>query len=375
MATYEITTIVPPPQQQPQQQQQQQYEELDTADPVKILPESFTSNVIWRKKTLNECIVENHSPAMAYNSIYGLNVFGPLNEMEYSANFQSTLPPPSYTDNYCYSIIRYYYKQSHDLYINDANATKVLISNNYLPDARKVQADSILRIDFDANSGGTLSHVTAKLKLFKDKFNIDNTKVTYTGAIEVPVPELHNVIKASQCYSRKRIITYWYLRMKHCNSTYRMRIAFRRDVDQPQQQQQHYECNVECEDLINGARFMECFDLIYKYYKTMAKYYNAIIPMYRGLQEPQDLTPEQRKTLRTFKVIAEPSASSQQPLPQTEELVKFLSVLSYNSFNDDDDNSLYPKCIFKFNHSAMCELPNNQVDSHNIDDDCTGFEE
>lgn len=432
---------------------------VDDNSYAEILPESFKSNKIWKKKILpssssNYNVIVKHSPKTVYEAIEGINVFGQLNELEYSANFQSILLPndddnnATNYNNLRYSIIRYYFKASHDLYVcknddADDRQQETIITNNYLPNAIKINANSILRIDYNKYTRSLLQ-ITAKLKFFKDKFCLGNTKTTYTGAVEVPIPELKNhlskdcgILVSSECYSRKRTIIYWYLQLKHRATIYCMRVAFRYETDVTNTPIQYYECNVECEDPISGAHFIECFDLIYKYYKTMAHQYNAIQPMYPDLQEPLDLTTTQRQTLQTFEIIPEPnhqlsssssfqslysslpplspppqlepqypdgstwcklkefissqpsssSSSSStlqrqqqqqseekqngealQPLPQTAELVKFLSVLSYNNFITP---CLDPKCIFNFKHSKMTNQNYDTVDFHNIADTFT----
>lgn len=333
-----------------------------------LLPETFTIDCIVRRQSSKAATMQKlhliPSPKVIYDSIEGIQAFGPLNEIEYSANFR-VFSPIDETNELCYRMIRYYYISHIDLYVNGLK-----ISNNYMKDSYRIKARSILRSDYSMDTN-ELIETTSKLKLLKDKFNFMYITCSLTGSIEVKVPELMDSFKLGERFTRKRYIIYWYLQMIHRNNKYNMRIAFRRQhLDQP------YECNVECEDAINGNEFIEIFDLIYKYYKTMAQENKSIQPLCKDI-EPLDLTRIQLETLSSFQLVskdeAADTAQSNEHLlhPAILEYVKCLGIMSYN--NNVETNNFDIEELIDLKHVDIKDT-RPTTESFTIDDIFESFE-
>lgn len=299
----------------------------DDDDDSHIIAESTKCPFILRKSS--KATAMNHlyaiqSPKDIYNTVSGIQAFGRLNELEYSSNFKVYNQEIKQTNDQSYRMIRHYHKAAIDVFVNGCK-----ISTGYIKDSCRIATTAVLRIDYDADTGAVLN-VSSKLKLFNDKFNFLGSTVSLTGAIEVDVPELAETLAKSQHFTQRRDITYWYLQMVHRNRQYHMRIAFRRTSPiKP------YECNVECEEQISGSQFLECFDLIYKYYKTMCQKLKYIQPLHDDV-EPLDLTFHQQQTMATFTQISKDeyqgdAAAAESIIEQPlQEFVKCLGLISYN---------------------------------------------
>ncbi|ATY70211.1 GrBNV gp43-like protein [Tomelloso virus] len=256
--------------------------------------------------------------------------FGRFNEIEYSANikFKNVIIPASVGTK---SKIRYYINDFVDLYYNDEQ-----VSTEYFENSTLEVGTLCTRLDYLV-SDGSLDLITSKLKLVRSKFNYDGVTYSLTGSIEIDFPEMKEKLLGQPTpikYSKKRQFIYWNLSLILDEDEYIFRIAFRN------LHRDNVECNIECEDLINGGNFILCFDLLSKYYKRQYIAQNSYIYPLADLDPlSMKLTPEQREILKTFKLVDNPDQHDEyeQIVPDNVvNFVKFTSLQSlYTNMNTD----------------------------------------
>lgn len=271
--------------------------------------------------------------------------FGYLNEVEYSSSFwlnKVVVQGGPMSRN----LTRFYFDRSATIsYTSAGNFVDYAV-----PGAIECKPfTAILRIDY--KSGCDSPTITAKLRVVRTKFNVDHRfTVCLTGAIEMEVPELQLPMEhdTPKLFSKRRVITYWFVRLICRNRPYTFRVAFRTD------QQQKTECNVECEDIIEPYLFATCFDLLYKYYRGMYLENDGVVKPTAddSANILPDLNKEQKSILQTLTLVDENKVGAHKDVtaasvacaknrvdPNIGQFVKALAVQSYRYYVN------HPMCI------------------------------
>lgn len=300
-------------------------------------------------------------------------VFGKLNEIEYSANIVFEDPIIATTSDIKNGIRikhRVYYKDERPLYYND-----VKISTRYFDGCEEIAGIPIfLRVDTnthgddDDDNDGKMVCASSKLKVLRKKFVWEKCKYVLTGSIEVDVRDVETLIaNKPSAHHRERFVTFWALHLRHRGRSYRFEVAFRKESADSSR----YECNIECEDEISAANFIECFDLLYKYYKYQYIHCNRnITPIINEILDYTkfvDLTPIQIKTLTTLQHVSWEESQSiiksniDTKMKQFIELLGIAVFLRYGtvrSLEYDGD----------FRHVDIAEYYNDHCDDDDDDD-------
>lgn len=247
--------------------------------------------------------------------------FGVFNEIEYSANMKfKNIARFSKCDGVMEKM-RYYFKDTIKLFHNDD-----YISTTYIDGSREFYCDLVTRVDYFIKSNSP-DVITSKLKVVKNKFNYCDVTYSLTGSIEIDFPELKNALSKMSpptTYTRCRRVIYWNLLLTIDDKDYTFRIAFRQSNFN-----NNYECNIECEDLISGSDFINCFDLLSKYYKRMYIVQNGYIsplildPRYEILL----LSSKQQTILKSLRLISHSTPTSGGNI--CDEIKTFLKSLSW----------------------------------------------
>lgn len=208
--------------------------------------------------------------------------FGPFNEIEYSANLMFRRKPQiDLSDPAVHYRTRVYYPKKINAYMPSATETR--------------QVESVFRRD---------EHSSAKLKALKRTFGVNGLKITWTAAIEVPMPKLINLTGEPSRGHKTLSIVYWNLafRVDGVNEPLVFRVAFRYNEDTPDAETQ---CNIECENRISLELFVIIYHMLALYYKTQfLELGGSVSPLSEDL--PMDalpgLTECQRSIARTVTV-------------------------------------------------------------------------
>lgn len=283
---------------------------------------------VYGKKTDNAVSIPSFTE-VAKTKKYS-TVFGRLNEIEYSANIMFEDPIIATTSDIKNGIRvkhRVYYKDNRSLYYNDLK-----ISTRCFSECKKISDILIfLRVDYHKNDNNMV-YASSKLKVLQEKFVWEKCEYVLTGSIEVDVRDVKTLVaNTPSLYHRSRFITSWILRLKHRGQSYRFEVAFRKDTLSSMT-----ECNIECEDEISAANFIECFDLMYKYYKYQYIHYNRnITPLINDVLDCTkfvDLTLIQIETLITLQHV--PWEESQSTIksnidPKINQFVELLGITDF----------------------------------------------
>lgn len=325
----------------------QNLEEFDSILPTAAYSKQFieqtTGITIKNPQNLVFCI-KNKSPTLPYDELPTIDSlldtsicrhFGFLNEVEYSSAF--VLDGVMVQGGPCSrNMTRFYFNSDVPISITENGK----ITNQSLSDVECEKCRCVLRIDY--KSGEVEPEITAKLKGARHKFTVDDRfTVTLTGAIEIEVPEFKLPISNDnpKYFSKRRLITYWFLRLTSRNVIYTFRVAFRKDNIRT-------ECNIECEDIISPYQFALIFDLLYKYYSYMYFTNNrCVCPLQEKPVNVPDLNAEQKQILQSIELVDERvQPIVPPPTPQTvsfpeqvdllfAQFVKALGVESYRNFD------------------------------------------
>lgn len=246
--------------------------------------------------------------------------FGPLNEIEYSANIKFKNVIVHSEVEHVLSRVRYYFKNTIRLYYDNSK-----LSTAYFDGCREFDGNIFTRVDYFNDTDSIPEISTSKLKLARTKFNYRDVTYSLTGSIEIEFPELARaMIGQPTHFSCRREFIYWIIQLTvRDEQTFMFRIAFRRKDTKNGK----YECNIECEDAICGSDFITCFDLLSKYYKRQYITQNGHIwPLILDPELPiLCLNQEQREILKTIKHIPYPHDSEQILDPNITNFIKFLS--------------------------------------------------
>lgn len=272
------------------------------------------------------------------------NIFGNFNEIEYSTNvFFKNLtinyPPNTHVNKH----IRYYFNHYTRIYINNN-----ILSTDYMIDSNCVDVKIITRVDYatdDVNCA--LDDISVKLKLIKKDFRYNDVSYRLTGSLEIPMNEFKPILLDR--YSRKRRIDHWMLAMTHRGKYLVFRVAFRKENFNGND----YTCNIECESRIEPASFIECSDLLYKYYKQQYIMNNdAIQPIVDYIRIPL-LTTEQKKTLKTLTFLDSRTACTESDVKvdaRVADLIKYLGVRAFMGYVPENHKARLPAQIIKFDN-------------------------
>lgn len=303
-----------------------------------ILAETVTDSRIY-------CFMNQKKPTLAYHELPTIDSalmssvsrhFGYLNEVEFSSNF--VLEHVIVQGGPCSrSMTRFYFDNSVVLSMVD-DCTKII--NQKIDGVESKKCRSVLRLDYC--SGEIEPKCTIKLKVIKERFNVDNRfTVGLTGAVEMDAPEFQLPLQMDtpRNYTKKRHFIYWFVRFTVRSVIYKFRVAFRCDADTLKT-----ECNIECEDIIDPYLFALIFDLLFKYYKAQYLDRNCYVsPTWSGFKV-DDLNDEQNYILKTMELVDErivpyvpPPTPSLLPVPNTVdpmfgEFVKALGVDAFRRF-------------------------------------------
>lgn len=320
--------------------------------------------------------VYKKKPSTNIVSIYELmhhnpnaKVFGNFNEIEYSTNVKF-FNVKIKTD--AKRIRRCIYNDQIEVYFNE-----LIMSTKYFPNSKQMDANIFTRIDC-ANNGQNPTDITAKLKVCTKAFNWNNATYKLTAAIEVSLKEYPAVGMSNP--SKSRVFFFWNIQMEHEKNKYTFRIAFRQDAKLIGTD--NYVCNIECEDLICAAHFVECSDLLTRYYETQYRRATdgAIQPLVSNLDVP-DLTDAQAKTLKTFKLVtdddtAEKSKEQTKNIAsisnQMTDFVRYLGIITLHKFVRKDENIKVSLAPYSFDNIVF-EQPSD--DNCTSESNCGAFNE
>lgn len=256
--------------------------------------------------------------------------FAPFNEVEYSANIKFK-NVKFIKSKYVYEKERFYINDTIKLFQNQHYASTVYFDNSI-----EVDGDIYIRFDYIPEFNGT-DVVTSKLKVAKSKFNYYGVTYSLTAAIEIEFPELNSAMKTlpkPSSYSRRRQFIYWTVTLMVDSLIYKFRVAFRQLKNDD-----NYECNIECEDPISGSDFIECFDLLSKYYKRQYILQDKVIsPVVSMDCKLIKLTARQITIAETIRLVDDNYQNSipndLQPNEDMVNLLKFMSLKAVNRYMD-----------------------------------------
>lgn len=322
-------------------------------------------NVIQLENKKHKLTTE-HFPVIGEFITEDTNIFGPLNEVEYSTNilFKNVTINPA-PNAHVTEHIRYYFNSYTRLYVNSSR-----LSTEYLVDGRHVDVKIITRVDYVADRNGAealvVDDISVKLKLIKEDFRYNEVSYRLAGSIEVPLPEFKPMLLDG--YSKRRQFKHWMLGMTHRTKYLVFRVAFRKE----REDSNDYTCNIECECQIEPASFIECADLLYKYYKQQYIVNNGCIqPLYEYTKIPV-LTKDQQNTLKTFAFIdnksyvAENESNTDKNAQTCFDLIKYLGLQAFMSYVPDILKHQMPRQLIRFYNLNWSDTNNsNFIDFEN----------
>lgn len=183
-----------------------------------------------------------------------LSFFQSLNEIEYSGNIEFDSLRPFTNCPFIYTNVRRYYKRP----------SKVVWRSD---DGVSHDIEHIIRVD---GYNHTDRHVTSKFKVYKEKFEVNGQRYSFTGSIESTMDNsrVDNIIKP---HSKMSEITFWHLSVL---DKYVFRVAFHRNVDS-----NCVRCNIECETPIAREEFVSIFEFLKNDYIYQNDTQQTIDPM------------------------------------------------------------------------------------------------
>lgn len=331
-------------------------------------------NVYLKCKQWPQRLVLPDNTDAAYYATEPLSgLFGSLNEHEFSSNIwflNPRLKDTVYLEdgrNSIRHIFRHYYEDECTIFYD---AQKM--STQYFDNCSEFTTKSIVRVDSDTTSDNVC--VSVKLRVCRLKFNWANkTTLVLSRAIELPmlgwnfadggVPS----IKAT----KSRRIVFWGVTLTHRGTSYLFRVAFRHGLSAVHE---HVECNIECEDPINGDLFGHMFYALYKYYlhqyETQERSIYPVIDNHELFQQSYhyivDLTEDQRRIINTLRLVAWPTNNTEADTtsinPSVAEFVTYLGICTYANFSDDttgvDYDALFQHIKFHESKEFRCNDDN-----------------
>lgn len=305
-----------------------------------------------------------HFPIISEFLTEDTSLFGPLNEIEYSTNVLFKNVTIKHTPNtHIIEHIRYYFNSYTRIFVNNN-----ILSTKHLADGRHVDVKIITRVDYTEQKGPgsdlIVDDISVKLKLIKKDFRYNEVSYRLAGSIEVPLKEFKPLLLDG--YSKKRQFKHWMLGMTHRTKYLVFRVAFRKErIDS-----NDYTCNIECECQIEPASFIECTDLLYKYYKQQyIENDGCIQPLYEYTKIPL-LTKDQQNTLKTFKYVDAKMAANAESAVEIDEkcseLIKYLGLQAFMSYVPDNLKNEMPRQRILFsNLNWVTNTNNNFIDFEN----------
>lgn len=287
-------------------------------------------------------------------------IFGHFNEVEYSTNIAfRDMKLKSGPHSPIVKMIRYYFNYYTRTYIKGDT-----VSSDYMPDSQPKDIKLVTRIDYvEKGEKLEVDNITVKLRMVKKDFRYDGVSYRLSGALEVPMNDFVPI--QLDGYSKKREVNYWMIGLTHRKENFLFRVAFRReclDVDD-------YVCNIECECYIDPASFIECTDLLYKYYKQQYIENKGVIQPVFECKKLAFLTKDQNNTLKTIKYIDEKLASSGNVMvvhPNMVDFIKYLGVRAFYSYVPPSLKNTLPVQTMKFeNLKCINDVPDNFIDFEN----------
>lgn len=296
--------------------------------------------------------------------------WGDLNEIEYSTNIKFEDVTIDTTSDCVKTNIRYYFNNYIDVFFDEN-----ILSTTYFEKSRKTTANIFTRIDYGVETK-ELDDITVKVKVCKKAFQWNNVSYKLTGSIEIKLDDFKPI--QLEHYTRKRYFAYWMLRLIHRSNQFIFRIAFRRNsTNNNDDLKNTYQCNIECEDSINPADFIECADLLYKYYKQQYIENDKLLkPIVENITNIENLTKEQQLTLNTFQLLPYTDINDNLCViePQMMEFIHYLGIETYMNFVPNDKKSILNCQTFKYEKIKFLNNENlNYINSENcnvyFDDD------
>lgn len=262
-----------------------------------------------------------------HESMYA--VFGPLNEHEFSSNVWFRKPRLSDTAllpdgrEAMRRITRTYYEDTCTIFYDERT-----LSTRHFDNCSEFNTKLIVRTEED--------RATVKLRVHRSKYNWrDKTTLALTRSLELPLPVV--VYPGGTTRATKvRHMVFWGVTVSLNDRAYLFRVAFRTDS-----RRSHVECNIECEDPIDGDLFGRIFYTLYKYYKhqyeTQERLIEPIVGDHAQFQQSVsyqiDLTEEQRRIIDTMRLVAWPddggTAAASEDAGPVGEFVTYLGLCSY----------------------------------------------
>lgn len=169
-----------------------------------------------------------------------LNLIAYCNEIEYSANINFEMVKPiSSNTTYVYENKRSYYERPNKIIYGDHDHCQIV---------------NVIRVDGNEEP----YEISTKFKVYKEKFECNEQKYSYTKSIELPTNDI-DIKKMNKPCQKTLSIIYWHLLV---DNIYVFRVAFRyNDIDKTTQ------CNVECEtQSITREKFVRVFEFIKDHY-------------------------------------------------------------------------------------------------------------
>lgn len=253
--------------------------------------------------------------------------FGNFNEIEYSTDvtFKDVIIHAPQASR----MTRHYFKNQIELFFDP-----IMMSTQYFDNASLITADIVMRIDYCHDDEKTVKNISSKLKVAKEKFYWNNVAYKLTAAIELDMSDYQPLLLEKT--SRTRKIIYWFVQMVHRETEYCFRVAFRQD--DLLQNSNNYLCNIECENEIPPADFIECADLLFKFYKTQYIVNGGLVEPLANIENSiVGLTPDQLLTLSTFKILFEKDDDATVDVSeQMHDFIRYLGVDTYRKYVPDD---------------------------------------
>lgn len=297
------------------------------------------------KKWPQRLVMPDNTNAAYYAAEPLSGLFGSLNEHEFSSNIWFLSPRLKDTvrledgRNAIRHVCRHYYEDECTIFYD---AEKM--STRYFDNCSEFTTKSIVRVDSDRTQDNVSASV--KLRVCRSKYNwADKTTLVLSRAIELPMPGWNITgvpfIKATKI----RRLVFWGVTLTHRCTSYLFRVAFRHDLSAAHE---HVECNIECEDPINGDLFGQMFYALYKYYlhqyETQERSIDPVIGDHELFQQSYhyavDLTEDQRRIIDTLRLVAwpsptDPEADTASINPSVAEFVTYLGICTYVYFLDE----------------------------------------
>ena len=326
------------------------------------------------------------------NATYDANeplagLFGSLNEHEFSSNIWFLNPRLKHAvrledgKNAIQHIIRHYYEDTYTIFYDTQK-----MSTRYFDNCSEFTTKLIVRVDCDTGDDVTAANnvsASVKLRVCRSKYNWSNkTTLVLSRAIELPMrgwnvsqirPPTDSAVPLIKATKSRRLV-FWGVTLTHCGKSYLFRIAFRHDLDA----HNHVECNIECEDPINGDLFGLMFYALYMYYlyqyETQERSIDPVIGNHKLFQKSYfytaELTEEQRRIIDTLRLVAWPTVDTEADTanvnPSVAEFVTYLGVCTYVYFSDSNEAETtgieYDK---QFRHIKINESKDNNHNDNN----------